>query len=309
VRLAREEFATKPDETGHLPLCLRMEAYVLDSLGRLDEAEWVALCPGERLFHEAMMRKVIGYMATGRDALAEPILRCFLFDVSLTKGMHKLYPTKIVEDILRPHTVLAELLERRGTEEALAEARTLRDGATQQLARHEARRAAALEEMREAAAEAVRQWREERIVVRSGKKGGKGKRKGKKKGRKGKAKGKGASSGAAAIEGEPPHEPAGGEAEGTAAAETEQQAPVGESQPQGEEEKRGECAVCLQELELEEDEDPWCDEGGEGEAVVMLRCGHRFHEICGDMWRAKCADKGWGITCPNCRAPYLVART
>jgi hypothetical protein len=34
---------------------------------------------------------------------------------------------------------------------------------------------------------------------------------------------------------------------------------------------------------------------------VVLKCGHRFHAICGDMWCAKCADKGWGVTCPGCR--------
>jgi hypothetical protein len=80
---------------------------------------------------------------------------------------------------------------------------------------------------------------------------------------------------------------------------------VGVSQPPVED--REECAVCLQDLEVEDDEDPACDEAGEGEALVVLRCGHRFHEICGDMWCAKCADKGWGVTCPSCRAEYLLA--
>jgi hypothetical protein len=93
---------------------------------------------------------------------------------------------------------------------------------------------------------------------------------------------------------------------------------VGESEPRDEdeeekgeeEEKREECAICLQDLELEDDEeDPWVDEGGEREALVVLRCGHRFHEICGDMWCAKCADKGWGVTCPRCRAPYVILRS
>jgi hypothetical protein len=56
---------------------------------------------------------------------------------------------------LDAYITLAELLEQRGTEEDLAQARTLRDGIAHHLARHEARRAAA--------AEAVRQWREERI--------------------------------------------------------------------------------------------------------------------------------------------------
>jgi hypothetical protein len=79
-------------------------------------------------------------------------------------------------------------------------------------------------------------------------------------------------------------------------------------QPREEAEKREECAICLQDLELEDDEDPWCDEGGEGGALVVLRCGHRFHEICGDLWCGKCADTGWGVTCPRCRAPYALVR-
>jgi hypothetical protein len=108
----------------------------------------------------------------------------------------------------KPHVVLAELLERKGTKEALAEARTLRDGFEQQLARYEAWRAAAFEETRAAAAEAVRQWREERIKAIVKKKGGKSQGKGNKKGKRGKGKGKGASS-AAAFEGQASREPAG----------------------------------------------------------------------------------------------------
>jgi hypothetical protein len=133
---------------------------------------------------------------------------------------------------------------------------------------------------------------------------GKGKGKGKKKGKsKGKSKGKGVSS-AAAIEEGPPRDPATREAEGAAAAEAEQQ---GQEEEEEEEEERKECAICLQDLQLEDDEEPWGDDEGEGsEALVVLKCGHRFHEICGDMWCAKCADKGWDVTCPNCRAPYVL---
>jgi hypothetical protein len=164
--------------------------------------------------------------------------------------------------------------------------------------------------------EALRQWRDERIKAKDDWMGDKGKgtgkgKKSKKRGKKAKGKGKGKSS-AAATQGNPPLEPAGGKAggaaavEGAAAAEAQQQTQVEEShQLIKEEREREECAVCLQDLELEDDEDPWGDEGGEGEALVVLRCGHRFHKICGDMWCAKCADKGWGVTCPGCRAPYV----
>jgi hypothetical protein len=255
------------------------------------------------------VRKAILCVAAGEDAEAEPLLRCCIdheFDI-----LYEFHTRKIFEGILRPYTVLAELLERRGTEEALAEARTLRDEVAQQLARDEARSAAALEETRAAAAAAVRQWRGERSKATEREKGGKKKGKRKKKKRRGKARGEGASS-AAVIEEEPPREPAGEQAEeaaaveGVADAEAEQKAEVEESEPPEEEEKeaeeekaREECAICLQDLELE-------DEGGESEALVVLRCGHRFHEICGDMWCAKCADKGWGVTCPGCRAPYVL---
>jgi hypothetical protein len=168
----------------------------------------------------------------------------------------------------------------------------------------------------------VREERSKAIEKKNGGKAkskakGKSKGKGKKKGRRGKAKGQG-SLAAPAIEGGPPREPVGGEHEaaaavpgpGAAAAGVEQQAPVGEeSQPPEEEEEEEvdmeECAICLQDLELEDYEDPGGDQGGEGEALVMLRCGHRFHAICGEMWCGKCADKGWGVTCPGCRAPYV----
>jgi hypothetical protein len=205
------------------------------------------------------------------------------------------HTSKTIEVGLKSHTLLAELLERKGTEEALAEAKTLRDAVAQQLARHKTRNAVELEETRAAAAEAVRQWREERIKAREEMKGGKGKKR-KERRKKAKAKAKGAPS-AAGMDEDAPREPAEGEAEGAAAAEAKQQVPVGELQLAAEEKEREECAVCLQDLELEDDEDPRCDDGGEGEALVVLRCGHRFHQVCGDMWCAKCADKGWSVTC------------
>jgi tetratricopeptide (TPR) repeat protein len=306
VNKAREGCLSDAKVADHMTFALNSEATILESLGRLDEAlaldaEERALHPGENPGREALTRLATKHMAAGEDAEAEQILRACTRD--MPDLWDELHTSKTLETVLKSPTMLAELLERRGTEEALAEARTLRDDVAQQMAKYEARRAAAWEEARAAAAEAVRQWREERIKA-SGKKGGKGKGKksGKKKGRKGKAKAKGASS-AAVIEGEPPREPAGGQAEGAAAAAAEAEAPVGDSQPAEQEEEREECAVCLQDLEPEDD-----DEGGEREALVVLRCRHRFHQICGDMWCAKCADKGWGVTCPGCRAPYVVVK-
>jgi hypothetical protein len=283
---------------------------MLESLGRLDEAmardaESAALNPGES-HPDALRRKAVKHMAVGEDAEAERVLRGCMSEIA--ERSHETDETDVT-----PNTVLAELLEGRGTEEALAEAKTLRDGVAQHLAEFEARRAAALEEMRGAAAEAVRRWRGDRIKAKGKKKGGKGKGKGKgkKKRKGGKAKGRRASPAAATKTG-PSREAGGGEV--AAAAVPGQQGPGGESQPQGEEEEeeeeekdeKEECAICLQDLELEDDDEPWCDDGGEGEALVMLKCGHRFHAVCGDVWCAKCVDKGWGVTCPRCRAPYVV---
>jgi tetratricopeptide (TPR) repeat protein len=321
VNKAREGCLSHAVVAKQMIFALDSEAAILESLGRLDEAlaldaEVSALNPGESPSYEALQRRAIKHMAAGENAEAERLLRVCTHDMPDVWDDH--HTSKTIEAVLKPHTVLAELLEGRGTEETLAEARTLRDGVAQQLAKYEARRAAAWEETRVATAKAVRQWRGERIKGRKvgGKGKGKGKKSGKKKGRKGqlKAKAKGVSP-AAVIEGGPPREPAGGEAEGAAtvegAAAAEAEAPVREShqpveeeeeeeeQQQQQQQQREECAVCLQDLELEDDEDTWGDEGGEGEALVVLRCGHRFHQICGDMWCAKCADKGWGVTRPG----------
>jgi tetratricopeptide (TPR) repeat protein len=269
-----EEYAKDSKVADHFGACLAFEANILASLGRFDEAMeaddvWMLLNPGKKL-PEALLRKAIRHTDAGEAVEAEQILRDLLTADPDSDKWHMLSSTQVVETALMPHIVLAELLERKGTEEALAEARTLRDGVAQQVAGNEARRAAALEETRAEAAEAARQWREERSKARGEGKGGKGKGKdkrkgeGKKKGRRGKAKGKGPSS-AAAIEGGPPDEPVGGEAEKAAAAEAEQQVAVGDSEPpDDEEEVREECAVCLQDLEFEDDEDPWGDEGERG---------------------------------------------
>jgi hypothetical protein len=326
LHIAREDFpeniAENPALCADLIHRLRdimvLNSDILEALGRVDEALAIdaklwAIDPKGR-YVGAMVRRATKHIAAGEDDEAERIL----WDVinGLEEAVFEDCSSRTrIDAVLKQHFLLAELLERRGTEEALAKARTVREEVAQQLARHEARRAAALEETRTEAAEVIRQWREERNKARERKKGGKGKNKdknkgkGKKKGKRAKAKGKREPS-AAAIEGEAPREPAGEEAEGAAPAEAQQQAPGAESQPpeEEEEEAREECAICLQDLELEDDEDPSCDEGEDGEALVVLKCGHRFHAICGNMWCAKCADKGWGVTCPGCPAPYVVAR-
>jgi hypothetical protein len=332
VNKAREDPAAITKRLASAVLCedlpellihLGFKAWVLESLGRLDEAlalddEYLAL-NGRKGNADILVRRAKRCIAAGQDAQAEHILRRAVAHTPELPQELDRYSRKMNEGAFRPHALLAELLERRGIEEALVEARSFRDNIAQHLAEHEAKRTAALDETRVAAGEAIRQWREESSKARGEKKGGgKSKKKGKKKGKKKKGrKGKGKeSSPAAAIEGEPPHEPVGGEAEGatageeaTAADAEQQQAPVGESQPPDEEEEREECAIYLQDLELEDEEDSWFDEGGDCQPSVVLRCGHRFHEICGDMWCATCANKGCDVTCPKCRGAYVIVRS
>jgi tetratricopeptide (TPR) repeat protein len=190
LRTAREDYTTDAQRVEHLSPFLKATAKILGSLGRLGEAltldvEWLTINPGKQNeYPELFVRMATHHMRVGQDAEAEDILRNLLR--CIPREWHESHTRKRVEDFVKPHILMAELLERRGTEEALAEARRLRDGAAQQLATHEVRRIAALEETRAAAAEAVRQWREERSKARGEKKGDKGK--GKKKSKKARAR-------------------------------------------------------------------------------------------------------------------------
>jgi hypothetical protein len=56
-----------------------------------------------------------------------------------------------------------------------------------------------------------------------------------------------------------------------------------------------ECAICLLELEDEEDE----------EEVTALVCGHPFHSDCVTLWVNKCHSKATEATCPICRAAIM----
>jgi tetratricopeptide (TPR) repeat protein len=186
-----------PEGVPELLIHLGFKALILEWLGRLDEAlaldeEYLAL--NERKGNvDILTRRAKKCIAAGQDAQAEHFLRVAL--AHQPGGLMQEYSRitrKWNEAAFRPHALLAELLERRGTEEALAEARSFRDKIAQHLAKHEARRAAALEETRVAAAEAMRQWREERSKARGEKKGvGKGKKKSKKKGKEEGEKGQG----------------------------------------------------------------------------------------------------------------------
>jgi hypothetical protein len=137
---AKEEYAEEPGAYSDYSFDLVVKARVLESLGRLDEAmaldaEWSALHQGKSQPKEALMRRAIKHMAAGEDAEAEQLLRSC---ITLKQRRPDLLSSKTIEGLLKSHIMLAELLERKGTEEALAEARTLRDDSAQQLARHEA---------------------------------------------------------------------------------------------------------------------------------------------------------------------------
>jgi tetratricopeptide (TPR) repeat protein len=97
---------------------LKTKANILDSLGRLEEAfhldvEWLALNPGKVGEYPAVLvRLATVHMDAGEDAKAEEYLRV------VAGGFPEDYPELITnkswEALFRPHTTLAELLERRG---------------------------------------------------------------------------------------------------------------------------------------------------------------------------------------------------
>lgn len=71
----------------------------------------------------------------------------------------------------------------------------------------------------------------------------------------------------------------------------EEDANVGE-----EEEEPTECAICL--LDLQEDDD-------DQEEATVLACGHPFHSACVTLWVNNCRSKSLDATCPICRAAIM----
>jgi tetratricopeptide (TPR) repeat protein len=53
-----------------------------------------------------------------------------------------------------------------------------------------------------------------------------------------------------------------------------------------------ECLICCEAL----------DPDDEAEPLAPLPCAHLYHGCCIKEWLATCARKGWGKTCPKCRA-------
>jgi hypothetical protein len=84
----------------------------------------------------------------------------------------------------------------------------------------------------------------------------------------------------------------GDEAAGGAAEPAE--VPIQEGAPPGQEGEVevGECAICCEELDPEDDEE---------EPAAVLPCTHSFHAGCIQHWLAMCARKELKKTCPTCR--------
>jgi hypothetical protein len=53
-----------------------------------------------------------------------------------------------------------------------------------------------------------------------------------------------------------------------------------------------ECSICYEGLDPDEETEP----------LAALPCAHLFHSFCIEQWFATCARKGYGKTCPYCRA-------
>ena len=69
------------------------------------------------------------------------------------------------------------------------------------------------------------------------------------------------------------------------------------------------CAICHAALDEITDTNP------EGSTIVLLRCGHEFHQLCLDPWVAspysarRIHEQANGPTCPMCRAPLETEST
>lgn len=62
-------------------------------------------------------------------------------------------------------------------------------------------------------------------------------------------------------------------------------------------EQEDDCPICLMVLE---------DTGvGPQKVYSLLNCHHAFHEVCLDLWIAKCQSKEVASTCPSCRSPII----
>lgn len=67
-------------------------------------------------------------------------------------------------------------------------------------------------------------------------------------------------------------------------------------------ESRAECAICLRELHLPED--------NESTKVIVAvdsvgSCGHAFHKKCLERWFDEQVRLAGALTCPSCRRPFL----
>jgi hypothetical protein len=210
--------------------------------------------------------------------------------------------------LMRAAELKIGLLKRKGTPDALQEARELEGALERMREALEARRRAALEEARDSVLQGREERRGERRTRRKKRRGKGGKRKGKGKGTgeiglggvtEGVARldvGEEAAGGGGAVVDEP----------SVAAAVQQGAASTGEEglesgvAGQGGKEEEEECAICLTALEDNQEED---DEADAFMDMATLGCGHRFHEQCIDSWVVSLARQKLDAECPYCRRP------
>jgi tetratricopeptide (TPR) repeat protein len=300
--------------------CLRVEASILERMGRLKEAMAKDKLTVVPLYPGAVWRVALWCVVEGKLEAARDVLRQFVCgtppeadDATNIEG-----PDMVV----RAKELLCQVLDRLrgggGGAGAEAEEVALRAEVRQE----EARRGEALTEVRafvqrifagarvawgddgeEARATAEGEEEEGEALVLPPKQGRKKKKN--KKGKRGRRRGAAAAT-AQKEDQEEAKEPGGEEPAavvgGEDAAAVGVAPPVGGEGPgdegEGEEaEAKEDCPVCLH---------PLGAEGGEGEEGVLIMCGHEYHVTCLDTWVSTCVRKRLEVTCPSCRA--LVSR-
>ena len=170
-----------PLEQGWVDLmdaALDVKASRLEEAGRLKEAREVDSATHKLVTTGhlgRLLREGLWLMSEGRGEEAELALR-----KAVEAATHMAAPMRLLEIRSaheRPLELLAELLERKGTPEAVEEARGLRETLEGRRGREEELRKAALEELRALAAGEHGGWRRSKKRGTGGRKGKKGKRK------------------------------------------------------------------------------------------------------------------------------------